>query len=194
MMTRLPTIESYPKTVVLRDDTRVQLRLLEAGDKIALLEFFKRVPEDDRFYLKENVTSPGVIKEWTANINFERVIPVVALVGSDIVADATLHRSRSPARRHIGEVRLVVDQAYRDRGLGRRLIRELVDIAADLGLEKVIFELVEQRQKPAIMAAESMGFRQVATLKGWAKDLWGNTQDVTLLEFSLASKDLWWRF
>ena len=117
-MAPLPNIEAYPKTILLRDETRVELRPLEEADKLRLLQFFERIPEAERFYLKENVTAPEVIKTWTANIDFERVIPIVALAGDRIIADATLHRSRAPARRHIGEFRVVVDPAYREVGLG----------------------------------------------------------------------------
>src|SRR3990172_5481988 len=115
-MSLLPNADTYPKTLMLRDGTRVELRPLEAGDKIRLLQFFERIPEADRYYLKENVTAPEVIQSWVANIDFEWVIPIVALVEDKIVGDATLHRSRAPARRHIGEIRVVVDPEYRDIG------------------------------------------------------------------------------
>ena len=193
-MAPLPNIEAYPKTILLRDGISVQLRPLEESDKLRLLQFFERVPEAERYYLKENVTSPEVIRAWTTNIDFERVIPLVALAGDEIVADATLHRSRAMARRHIGELRVVVDPEYRDRGLGRRLIRELLDIAVDLRLYKATFELVAQREKAAIIAAESVGFRRVATLDGRIRDLWGNYQDLAQLEMPLKDHDLWWRF
>jgi len=82
---------------------------LAAEDSVPLLNFFRRVPAEERHYLKEDVTSPEVILAWTSNIDPSRVIPIVALVGDEIVADATLHRSRSRARHHIGEIRIVVD-------------------------------------------------------------------------------------
>ena len=68
---------------MLLDETRVVfVRPLQAGDKVHLLDFFKRIPEEERFYLKENVTSPEVIQAWTANIDFGRVIPILALTGT----------------------------------------------------------------------------------------------------------------
>ena len=193
-MAPLPNIEAYPKTILLRDETRVELRPLEEADKLRLLQFFERIPEAERFYLKENVTAPEVIKTWTANIDFERVIPIVALAGDRIIADATLHRSRAPARRHIGEFRVVVDPAYREVGLGSRIIRELFEIAVELGLYKVSFELVAHREKAAILAAERAGFREVATLKGRIRDLWGNYQDLVVLEMPLKDHEAWWRY
>jgi hypothetical protein len=48
----------------------------------------------------------------------------------------------------------VVDTACREVGLGGRLFREILDLAANPGLSKVIFELVAQREMEAVCAAE----------------------------------------
>ena len=189
-----PNIDAYPKTIALRDGTEVELRPLEKGDNARLLRFFQGVPEADRYYLKEDVIAPAVIRNWTANIDYERVIPIVAVTGGQIVADATLHRSRVPARQHIGEVRIVVDPDYRDRGLGRRLIWEMLDIAAELGLNKLTFELAAQMEKPAVLAALSVGFQEVASLRGWIRDQQGDYQDLVLMELHLEEHRKWGRF
>lgn len=193
-MAPLSHIETYPKAIRLRDSTTVDLRPLQAEDKARLLRFFERIPESERYYLKENVTSPEVILNWISNIDLDRVVPIVAVAGDEIIADGTLHRSRTPARRHIGELRVVVDPEYRELGLGRRLIRELLDIAAEMGLHQATFELVAQRETPAILAAESVGFQVAATLKGRIKDMWGNYQDLVLLELPLQDQQRWWHF
>ena len=193
-MTPLPNIEAYPKTLMLRDGSKVEVRPLKSEDKIRLVRFFERIPEEDRHYLRENVVAPEAVKAWTEHIDFDRVIPIVALAEGEIVADATLHRNRAPARHHMGEIRIVVDPAYREQGLGRRLIRELLDIAAELGLDKATFELVDRREMPAIMAARSVGFREVATLREWVRDVWGNYVDLVLLELPLKEREAWWRF
>ena len=193
MVTALDT-KNYPKQIALRDESLIVLRPMEPGDKAALRKFFERVPEEGRHYLKESVTAPETIQAWTANIDFSRVVPIVAVAGDEIVADATLHRSRAPARRHIGEVRIVVDPAYRERCLGSRMIRELVDIAVDQGLHKVTVELVDRREKAAILAARGMGFTEVAVLREAVLDDWGNFQDVVMMELPLKDRNLWWRF
>ena len=106
-------------------------------------------------------------------MDFAKVIPIVAVSRNAIVADATLHLNRTPVRRHVGEVRIVVDPAFREVGLGGRLIREVLDIAAALGLTKLAFELVAQREREAICAAERVGFKEVATLENRVKKILG---------------------
>jgi RimJ/RimL family protein N-acetyltransferase len=182
---RLPYLTAYPKTVGLRDGTQVELRPLLAEDGGRLLDFFQRIPEHERYYLKENVTSPEVIQTWTRNIDLSRVIPIIAVLGDKIIADATLHRSRAVARCHIGELRIVVDPQYRELGLGRRLIRELLDIAAELDLQKATFQLVDHWERRAIAAAASEGFREVAALKEWVHDFWGNYRDLVIMELPM---------
>ena len=51
-MLTLPNIEAYPKTIRLRDGTPVKIRPLKEADKLRLLMFFDRVPEEERQFLK----------------------------------------------------------------------------------------------------------------------------------------------
>ncbi len=85
-----------------RAGTHVTFRPLEPTDANRLLQFFNRVPAEDRFYLKEDVTSAEVIENWVQHIDYNRVLPLLALIDGEIVADATLHRSRAGAHRHLG--------------------------------------------------------------------------------------------
>lgn len=156
------------------------------------MNFFRRIPEEELFYLKEDVTDPAIIKAWATHINWDRAIPLVAIAGDRIIADATLHQSRCPAMRHSGELRVVVDPDYRDAGLGGRLIREPLDIASERGLSTATLALVAGWQEPAIQAAESAGFREAATLRGWLKDSQGNDDHLVIMSLSLKERRLWW--
>ena len=191
-MPSTPSLEGFPKTFTLNDGTEVEIRPLAAEDSEALLSLFQRVPEEDLYYLKDTVTDPTVIEDWTREINLDRVIPIEALHDGRVIADATLHRSRVFARRHIGELRMVVDPEFRGRGLGRRLMRELLDIASELDLYRVVMELVPEREDAAIEVAERMGFERVATLPARIRDYFGSYKDLVVLEISLSDRSTWW--
>lgn len=178
-------LKRYPVQVTLEDGSSLVLRPFQKDDKVRLAKFFQRISEEDRFYLKENVTAPETVLGWVEHLDWERVIPIVADVGGEIVADATLHRSQTPARRHIAELRIVVDPELRGKGLGSRLIQELIDLAKALELDKVFFELVDRRELGAIHAAVRAGFDEVAVLKGRVKDMYGSLQDLVVLELPL---------
>ena len=184
-MTTPSFLRRFPLAATLYDGEQVTIRPLQPGDKDKLLSFFLRVPEEDRFYLNSDVGSPEVIAEFTERIDLSQAIPLVAESGDCILADASLHRSRRAARRHVGEIRVVVEPEYRRRGLGVRLIHELIQLGRDLELHSLVFELVSGYQQDAIQAAQGAGFDQVAVLRGRVLDIHGNPQDLIILEMTL---------
>ncbi len=179
-------LRRFPCNAALYDGEQVAIRPLQPNDKSELLSFFQRVPEEDRFYLNSDVAAPEVISEFTDRIDLSQTIPLVAEAENRILADATLHRSRRAARRHVGELRVVVDPDYRGRGLGVRLIHELVQLGRDLELHALVFELVSGHQQSAIQAAQGAGFEEVAVLQGRVLDIHGSPQDLVILELALA--------
>lgn len=189
-MTTTPSfLRRFPLTARLYDGTEVTIRPLRPDDKAELRRFFLRVPEDDRFYLNSAVTAPETIREFADRIDFEQTIPLVASDGGRILADSTLHRSRRAARRHVGELRVVVDPEYRGRGLGVRLISELVQVGRGAGLSRLFFELVGRREDSAIQAARAAGFQRAAILEGRVRDMYGNLQDLIIMELALDEGD-----
>jgi GNAT superfamily N-acetyltransferase len=162
-----------------------------AADVDGLLSFFLRVPEAERFCLKEDVTSHDVIQSWADRLDYDRALPLLALDGERIVADAVLLRHRGNARSHVGEIRVTVDPAYRGRGAGVNMMRELAEIAYDAELEFLVFEFVRGAEEPAIQAARFLGAIEAGTLEGAAKDLQGHPCDVVFLKLPLGK---WWEW
>ncbi len=182
----ITVMKDFPKELSLpRSDVGVSIRPLQPGDDHELREFFLRLPEEERFFLKEDVTSAEVIDRWVNFIDYDRVVPMVALAEGRIVADATLHRHRAGARRHIGEIRVVVEPEFRNQGLGSLLVRELVDIAYDNAMDGVVFELVEGKEDGAIKLAEKLGAKRVANLPNFVKDMEREPHSLVILELPL---------
>lgn len=191
-----PTYEiaAYPKNVPLRGGAAVTVRALEAGDEKALLDFFLGIPEEDRFFLKDDVTSPALIREWTQNLDYDRSLPLVALDDAKIVAEGVLVRRRGSARSHIAEVRITVTPEWRNRGLGSALMRELCDIAYDAELDAVLLEVVEGAESDAIEATEAMGFVRVGRIEGGARDQQGHLHDIVMLAMPLGKYYEWSKY
>jgi GNAT superfamily N-acetyltransferase len=177
-------LRRFPLRATLNDESMVVIRPLATDDKAELRNFFLRVPEEDRYYLNNNVTAPEVIREFTDGINMERVVPLVAEHDGRIIADSTLHRSRRTGRRHIGELRIVVDPDFRGKGLGSRLTHELLE------LRRLVFELVNLREQSAIHTATQAGFEETAVLKDRVVDRFGSLQDLVIMELSLDGPEI----
>jgi L-amino acid N-acyltransferase YncA len=173
----------YPKEVPLRDGSTATVRPLAASDQAALLEFFQAIPAHERFFLKDDVTSPDVLAQWTRGS--ERAFALVALVDGRIVGEAALVRRRGKARSHLADMRVVVAEDVRHRGLGTALLSELCDIARDAGVSGVLFEAVEESQADALGAADSLGFTRLGRIYGGAIDEQGRLHDLVLLVMPL---------
>lgn len=193
-MAHVYAIPAFPKELTLRDGTKVNVRPLEPGDADKLLQFFLDLPETDRYFLKDDVTSPELVRSWTENLDYDRALPLVAMSDGSMVAEAVLVRRRGNARSHVGEVRVTVLPDFRSRGLGTAMIRHLCDIADDAGLDRVMFEIVADQEAEALKAAEWMGFLRVGTIEGGARDPNGHAHDIILLTMPLGKWYQWTKF
>ncbi len=110
-MSATPRLRAYPRVVALLDGGSITIRPPERQDESALLQFFGQLPEDDRFFLKDDVTSPDIIRDWTQNLDQDRAVPLVAIDSGRIIGDGVVVKRRGGARGHVGEIRLTVDPA-----------------------------------------------------------------------------------
>ena len=173
-------ITKYPRSIKLGDGTQVTLRPMMKDDEQALLAYFQNLPPEDRLCLKEDVTDPKVIKGWIFDLNYDHILPIVATDNGRIIGDATLHFSPIGWNRHEGEIRLTTDPQYRVKGLGTQLIQELIDLAGELGLEQISAEIPPMLDK-AFYLFEKLGFKEMAVLKGFVRDMEGTESDLVLM-------------
>ena len=143
-------MEISPKTIQMKDGTKIVIRPLSKQDGPALQKFFSEVPEDDRLFLKEDVTKKEVIDRWIGGLDFDMVLPMIAEKDGAILGDATLHFRRYRWQRHMAEIRCVVAREYQKKGLGTALMRELVTVAEQNNVSKIqanIMDVQKSAQK-----------------------------------------------
>lgn len=56
----------------------VTMRPMMKSDRDALSDFFRRVPDEARLYLKDDVTPASVVSQWVANLDYCRTLPILA--------------------------------------------------------------------------------------------------------------------
>lgn len=173
-------LKRYPKKLA----GGLILRPMEKYDEAALVDFFKRIPVEERRLFKDDVRNAEVIRGWVRNLNHENILPLLVFDGARMVADATLHRDRKGWSRHVAKIRVTLDPEFRRRGLARTLIREFIEIAPQLEVAIIDAEILA-RQKGAIQLFEDLGFLLVATLPQHAIDLSGRPHDVVLYAFTV---------
>lgn len=172
-------LKGFPKEVVLRDATRVTIRPMEPGDTGPLLDFFRRLPLEERQFLRNDVTRLEVVEAWGRGLDYTRVLPLLAESRERVIGDATLHRPGGWMR-HIGEIRVVTDPCFRRRGLASILAREIFTLALQSGLDKMVAEMAAD-QAAARKVFEKLGFQEEARLANHIQDAAGKKHDLLLL-------------
>ena len=170
----------YPKEVKVKDGSTIVLKPFEKKDKDALFLFFQKLPEEDRLFLKDNVTDPAVVERWAVELNYDKVFPLLAWRGNEVVADATLHKNTGGWMKHVGTIRAVIARDFQRLGLGSILANELFLHALKCGLEKIVAEMMETQQG-AKKVFEKLGFRQEAVFHGHVRDQIGVRHDLLVL-------------
>ncbi len=173
-------LEGFPVEVTLRDGRSVLLRPMTAADGGRLLEFFRALPEEDRQFLKEDVTRKEVVDRFVRELDYERVFPLLAEHGGRIVGDATLHRTKYGWSTHVAAIRMVVAREFQRSGLGTALARHLVRHAVNVGVDKMVAEVVDN-QIGARRAFAKLGFYEEAVLKGHVRDRQGIRRDLVIM-------------
>ena len=182
------TLEDFPKYITLNSCFTCQLRPLQAEDEKAFHELFLAVPPQERMFIKHRVTEPEVIRDWCRHIDLGRILPLLACVDGQIIADASLHQQLGGWKRHVGRVSVLVHPKFRGRGLARTMVQEIMNIAHNLGLEKIEAEFIGE-QAAAIKVFSLLGFSTLVTLPDYVKDMQAVTHDYVLMGIDLKTDE-----
>jgi GNAT superfamily N-acetyltransferase len=181
-------LQKFPKEIVLKDGSHCRLRPLQREDEQGLHEFFLAVPAAERMFIKHRVTERDVIRDWCQEIDLGRNLPLLAWVDGKIVGAATLHQQLGGWKRHIGRVSVLVLPQHRGRGLARALIKEVVEVARNIGLEKVEAEFIGE-QAAAIRMFALLGFSNLVRLEDYVKDMQAIAHDYILMGLNLKTDE-----
>jgi L-amino acid N-acyltransferase YncA len=163
-------LEEYPKKITLPDGCSLTLRPMTRDDQYGLYHFFNSLAKEDRQFLRNDVTDRKVIEKWARNLDYERVLPILAEYEGQIVANTTLHYQTFGWGRHVAEVRISIAPEFQGRRLGAALLGEIINLATKGKVKKVLARIVKARGG-VITAFERAGFRQMTVLKNYVKDL-----------------------
>lgn len=181
-------LQKYPKTLKLKDGSSCKIRPLRKDDEKAFHEFFLGVPADERMFIKHRVTEPEVVREWCRNIDLAKNLPLLAVTDGRIIGDTTLHQQLGGWKRHIGRISTLVHPQFRGRGLASALVNEAVELARQLGLEKVEAEFIGE-QEAAIKMFALLGFSNLLRLENYVKDMQAIPHDYVLMGLDLKTDE-----
>ena len=176
------------KKVTLKDGSLVTIRFLKEEDMEKSFEFFKALPAKDRLYLRVDVTKRELVEKRIRDMKFKKIKRIIALHDDKIVADGALELEDHGWEEHIGELRLILANDFRHRGLGMLMAGELYLLAAKEGVEEVVVKMM----KPQVAAQrifKRLGFHHDVILPSYVQDLNHKKQDLIIMRCKL--KELW---
>jgi len=154
----------------------MDVRRIEPADRAALERFLTAIPDADRTFLKEDVRDPAVVAAWARPGEARSIAVDDDGLVAGYVAVIPLHGWSS----HVGELRLVVAPQLRGKGVGRLLARHAVVEALDLGLAKLVVEVIAD-QEALVAMFRALGFEPEALLTDHVRDRSGELRDLLVL-------------
>jgi RimJ/RimL family protein N-acetyltransferase len=171
-----------PAATRLRDGQAVTIRRLAERDTGALAAFGQSLPPHDWQYLPEDLQNPDIIRRLVnahAAANWRQIVAESeqgAIVGYGSV------RLLPGWSNHVADIRLLVAAPWRRVGLGSAMAPGIFAAARDLGVSKVIVEMIaEQTDAQAIFAR--LGFHVEGRLVGHARDRNNAKHDLLIMAF-----------
>ncbi|RZN08875.1 GNAT family N-acetyltransferase [Bradyrhizobium genosp. SA-3] len=153
-------IASYSAQAVLKDGTPVQIRALRASDEADMLAAIKRTGPrslQSRFFILKRHFSEKE-RAFFMDVDFSNHVALAALVeeqGRLTIIGGGRHVVVDPGR---AEMAFVVVDAWQGRGIGSLLLRHLIDIAQEHGMQELTAEVLSDNASMRSVFAKS-GFK-----------------------------------
>jgi RimJ/RimL family protein N-acetyltransferase len=175
----MTTTRTYPRPVAC-GDAQVEIARMTAGDRAALVAFVATLAPQDLLFVPRDLGHPKVVDAWMRSLETGELVSLVARSNGEMVGCTAIFVDELSWSKHVGELRVLVSPTWRGRGLGRALIQECFAQALELGLTKLVAQMMVD-QRAAIAVFEELGFRAEALLSKHVADRDGKLHDLVLL-------------
>ncbi|NWG18870.1 MAG: GNAT family N-acetyltransferase [Chloroflexi bacterium] len=171
-----------PIAATLRNGRVVTIRPLAESDRDELLAFGRSLPNDDWLYLEDDLQNPEIITRLVNAHAAENWRQIVAVTESGEIVGYSAVRRLPGWSSHVGDIQLMVRADYRRCGLGTAMAQAIFEAARDLGVAKVIVEVM-QEQTGGIAIFERLGFCVEGTFSDHARDRFGARHHLHILAY-----------
>lgn len=162
----------------------ITIRPLVEEDRAALLAFGAALPPDDLLYLEDDFQSPEIIARLVNAHAAENWRQIVAVADGLIVGYSAVRRLPGWSN-HVAEIQLIVSEGWRHSGLGTAMAPLIFAAARDLGVAKVIVEMLEQ-QGDGRAIFERLGFRVEGVLGDHVRDRHGQEHNLLIMAYHVS--------
>jgi RimJ/RimL family protein N-acetyltransferase len=182
------TADALDRTMTLKDGRTIKVRRMQPDDVERSFAFFCGLPDEDRMYLRTDVTRRELVERRTTELDSGRVERIVAVCSDEIVADGALELLGHGWGNNVAEVRLIVARGWQRLGLGTTVARELFHLASKHRVDRIVVRLMRP-QVGAHRIFKRLGFHEEFLIPEHVRDQRGDWQDLIIMRCPL--EDLW---
>ena len=150
-----------PKTIKLKDETRITLRPSKKTDLDPLWTMFNTLSKETLQYLPDPITRERV-ESWFKEIDYNTALPILSIIkentGTRVISSASLTFQKG-IYSHKARFGITIHDDYQNRGLGHILTGYMIEVAKERGIKKVELSAVAHNQR-AIHLYDKFGFKQ----------------------------------
>ena len=151
---------------VAKNDKRVVLRKPRWEDLDDLLDFINSLVEERADIMRETPVTREEEADWLgkrlASIEKGEIIGVVAEVDGKVVANSEVGRRRG-FQSHVGGLGIATKKGYRGIGIGKELMKTLVEESRKAGLKVLVLEVFDSNTVAKSLYAK-MGFKDAGRI------------------------------
>lgn len=156
-----------PREIWAKDGRKVIIRSANVSDAAALLHYLKVTAEETPFLMREpeeiQVTIPQQEAFLKSKKDAERELMLVAEVEGEHIGNCSVSSLGSYQRySHRCSVAIALYQEYCGLGIGRQMLKTVLEVAKECGYEQAELEVVTTNEK-ALHLYESLGFETYGT-------------------------------
>lgn len=160
-----------------------RIRSAERADLPDILEIYNDALLHTHAHFFESPVNLEEREKWFSHHGPQHPV-IVALQDQTIIAWASLSRwSAYPEFASSAEVSVYVHRDYRSRGIGKAMLKDLLERARGKGLHTIIARILEGNPG-SIRIHEALGFKQTGIMKEIGRK-WGKYLDLYILQYIL---------
>ena len=157
------------KEILTKDGRKVILRNAELSDAADLIEYLKITAGETPYLINEpeevTLTVEDEEKFLKSKIDSDRELMLIATIDGKHIGNCSLNSMGNKQRyRHRCSVAIALYQEYCNLGIGRQMLKEILDQARICGYEQAELEVVVSNER-AIKLYKSLGFEIYGILK-----------------------------
>lgn len=157
------------RNITLNNNVEVTIRKATIEDAQNMIDFYNVVGGETDFLSFGANEFKRDLREYedyiTATSKEQNSIMLLALIDSEIISIATINSSQKERTKHVGTLGIVISKKYTGLGLGKILMKDLIEWAKRNGVTKKISLVTNENNTVAIELYKNLGFEVEGLLK-----------------------------